>query len=732
MLQFFSINHVMVVVFLLVTLFLGMRASRGIKDIREYALANRIFGTGALTMTMAATYLGGNIIGTQKNILKYGLIAGIGFLGTVINFFWIGKYIVPKLTRFKNSFTLSDVIEEMYGPYSGILAAVLGTLFSIFMLGGLLVAVGHICSLFLGWSVGFSIVFIGCVLTLYSALGGVRSITVTDIMHFIIFMLVIPMMATVAVNKAGGVINIFNQIPMEKLEVLKHSKFDNYFSKFLIWGALPGIIVNPAIIQRVLMARYSNQASTMFSTTAFIILFVRILVVLTCLAVLSINRGIKPSSAGAYLYIVNNYFPYWLKIISILGMLFLVMSSIDSVLNAGSVLLTRNILKPLYLKRDKQINELSVVKYVSVILGVFAIFMALVNTKEIRTLVNIGPSLLGPSLVVPFIAGVFGFRSNQMTFIISTLISALSFVFISIFTDFTQDFIHQPIMYGLGFVSFITVHVALCGWNFTFDKICCHSESKDDFGEYGINYVRLGIFVCSFYLLPHFIKDEREFVLVSILRLLGIILCVGLMMKSYWKQRYSKYFEIYSDIVLVYCFPFMSMIFYLLNNNSREWAIVIGLSIMIISSLVSWRKFLVICFIGFLTSLVFTKLYFKQALSWYLDNFLYLCLIALSSITVSYCFFRKKALRFDQIIDNKYTYLSVLSRDLSIGLRDVFAEEERKRKEEEKLQMNSVSAIDGINRISKHINKVTHKVIRHNKRNLIKKLAGKIIYKLFD
>jgi hypothetical protein len=470
----------------------------------------------------------------------------------------------------------------------------------------------------------------------------------------------------------------------------------------------------------------------MFSTTAFIILFVRILVVLTCLAVLSINRGIKPSSAGAYLYIVNNYFPYWLKIISILGMLFLVMSSIDSVLNAGSVLLTRNILKPLYLKRDKQINELSVVKYVSVILGVFAIFMALVNTKEIRTLVNIGPSLLGPSLVVPFIAGVFGFRSNQMTFIISTLISALSFVFISIFTDFTQDFIHQPIMYGLGFVSFITVHVALCGWNFTFDKICCHSESKDDFGEYGINYVRLGIFVCSFYLLPHFIKDEREFVLVSILRLLGIILCVGLMMKSYWKQRYSKYFEIYSDIVLVYCFPFMSMIFYLLNNNSREWAIVIGLSIMIISSLVSWRKFLVICFIGFLTSLVFTKLYFKQALSWYLDNFLYLCLIALSSITVSYCFFRKKALRFDQIIDNKYTYLSVLSRDLSIGLRDVFAEEERKRKEEEKLQMNSVSAIDGINRISKHINKVTHKVIRHNKRNLIKKLAGKIIYKLFD
>jgi Na+/proline symporter len=662
MLQFFfRIDHIMVGIFLLVTLFLGIRASRRIKDIREYALANRIFGTGALTMTMAATYLGGNIIGTQKNILKYGLIAGIGFLGTVINFFWISKYIVPKLSRFKNSFTLGDVVEEMYGPYSGILAAVLGTAFSIFRLGGLLVAVGHICSLFLGWSVGFSIVFIGCVLTLYSALGGVRSITITDIMHFIIFMLVIPMMATAAVSKAGGLFNIFKQLPALKLEVFNHSKFENYFSKFLVWSILPGIIVNPAIIQRVLMARYSNQASTMFSTTAFIILFVRVLVVITCLAVLSINPGIKPSSAGAYLYIVNNYFPYWLKIISILGMLSLVMSSVDSVLNAGAVLLTHNILKPFYLRKGKQINELSVVKYVSVILGVFAIFMASLNIKEVRTLTNLSVSLVGPSLVAPFIMGALGFRTNQITFITSTLITALSFVLISLFTDFTQDFAHQPIMYGFGFVSFITVHAALHGWNFTFDKIqhvpATGIDKEEDFSKYGINYVRLGIFICALYLMPHFISDFKVFSMVLVLRVIGIILCVGLLMRPYWKPRWQVYFPVYWKLMLFYCLPFMFTVFYLLNNSSKDWSLAVSVSMMLLVVALDWKNFIFISAVGIILGYVFVKYILGQPIPTDFTRYMYLLEFTFSCTLIAYLFLKSKDYKIDEAEeDNRKLY----------------------------------------------------------------------------
>ncbi len=57
--HYLSIDHLIVGSFLLLTLLIGLRAGRGIKDIREYAIANKQFGTGALTLTLVATYIGG-------------------------------------------------------------------------------------------------------------------------------------------------------------------------------------------------------------------------------------------------------------------------------------------------------------------------------------------------------------------------------------------------------------------------------------------------------------------------------------------------------------------------------------------------------------------------------------------------------------------------------------------------------------------------------------------------
>ena len=48
--QYLSIDYLIVYAFLAITLFIGIRAGRGIKDIREYAIANKTFGTGALVL----------------------------------------------------------------------------------------------------------------------------------------------------------------------------------------------------------------------------------------------------------------------------------------------------------------------------------------------------------------------------------------------------------------------------------------------------------------------------------------------------------------------------------------------------------------------------------------------------------------------------------------------------------------------------------------------------------
>jgi Na+/proline symporter len=56
--NYFGIDYLIVYGFLFITLIIGLRAGRGIRDIREYAVANKTFGTGALVLTLLATSLG--------------------------------------------------------------------------------------------------------------------------------------------------------------------------------------------------------------------------------------------------------------------------------------------------------------------------------------------------------------------------------------------------------------------------------------------------------------------------------------------------------------------------------------------------------------------------------------------------------------------------------------------------------------------------------------------------
>ena len=55
--QYLSIDYLIIYAFLAITLFIGIRAGRGVKDIGDYAIANKSFGTGALVLTYPADQL---------------------------------------------------------------------------------------------------------------------------------------------------------------------------------------------------------------------------------------------------------------------------------------------------------------------------------------------------------------------------------------------------------------------------------------------------------------------------------------------------------------------------------------------------------------------------------------------------------------------------------------------------------------------------------------------------
>ncbi|MEL6413101.1 MAG: hypothetical protein AAFQ08_03180, partial [Bacteroidota bacterium] len=144
--NYFSIDHLIVYAFLLITLCIGLWAGRGIKDIREYAIANKMYGTGVLTVTFLATYLGGsNTIGIQKNILTHGIVAGVAIVGTSIMLLIAGVWLVPRMASFQKSITLGDVMQKLYGQSGGITTGIVGTIYTIFLVGAQTLAIGQLC-----------------------------------------------------------------------------------------------------------------------------------------------------------------------------------------------------------------------------------------------------------------------------------------------------------------------------------------------------------------------------------------------------------------------------------------------------------------------------------------------------------------------------------------------------------------------------------------------------------
>ena len=64
----FDIDIAMFLIFLAVTLFVGLRYSRDIKNIKDYALGGRDFSTVAIVATILATWIGGKSFAKWRNI----------------------------------------------------------------------------------------------------------------------------------------------------------------------------------------------------------------------------------------------------------------------------------------------------------------------------------------------------------------------------------------------------------------------------------------------------------------------------------------------------------------------------------------------------------------------------------------------------------------------------------------------------------------------------------------
>lgn len=409
--QFNLTVTVIVVLYLLVMLFIGWYSSKKITSNTDFMVAGRRLGPFLMAGTLAATEIGGgSSLGVVQNGMSgYGLSAA-WYIITMGFAFVILTFLAPKF-RAATVKTVPEYFRRRYGKSAGLVTSIIMLLPLVGLTAGQFIASSVILSTMLGISYSVSVIIVAVVVTIYSVMGGLWSVTLTDFVQ--VFLIIIGMLIAVpfAINLAGGWEMVVASVPAETFDMLSGYSLTGILSLTVMYVAT--FTVGQEAVSRYYAAR-DGKAARQGSVLAAIINFVYAFVpaVLGVIVLALINMG--KFNAGDFANVGARYalpvlameaMPAIICGFLFAGIISATMSSSDSdLLGAGSIFandIYRAVLKP------EATNEevMKVTKIVMGIVGIASMLIALFNTSSIVTLLMFCFTLRAAGAFFPYVLG---------------------------------------------------------------------------------------------------------------------------------------------------------------------------------------------------------------------------------------------------------------------------------------------------------------------------------------
>jgi Na+/proline symporter len=633
--DYFSVDYLIVYAFLLITLVIGLRAGRGIKDMREYALANRSFGTAALVLTFLATDIAGvSVVNGTARIFSEGIIYVVAHAGLIVNFSLMAFVVAPRMAYFRKCMTLGDIMKSLYGTCSGVLAGMLSFCIIVSLLGMEFFILGIIFETVLGIKSSWGIILGIVVLSVYTAHGGIKSVTITDVFQFIVLIVGIPLIAYITVDAAGGMQTIFTQVPTDRLQIFGHQKFLYYLILFIIWSFLPLGVSSPIVVQRMLMAQNTAQLRSQFLVIGIFLPLFRWVLLFIGLGALVLYPSIEPKNVVAH--VINELLPEGAKGIAMAALIGISMSSLDSLLHTAGLTIVHDVIRPICNLKKVAINELLWVKWATVLVSSIVVIIG-IHANDSFKLLLMALTFQAPTILFPVLAGIMGLQVDKRDFYTAFLGTLAAFIATKLYLPAHYDHFAILILIAVNAMIFFGMHLVRHKgfvvverhqstselWQPAALSLMTHMKmllptpqniiaySQDKVQKYGAPYTLFGVFITIAYTLPYFLwsyvpLDHRSIMLI--IRLIGGVSCSLLIVKEKWPKSLLPYLPTYWHLTLLYCLPFTSTVMFLLTQGSVEWLINVALTIMFLIVLVDWMSFIMLTVLGVSLGLLFYTL----------------------------------------------------------------------------------------------------------------------------
>ncbi len=435
-----------VVAYVLLLTFVAVRA-RAAREFAEFSLARRTLPLALVFGSLCATYVGpGFSIGFVGKGFKSGfLFLGIGLAYAVQNIL-VGLFVAPRLRALPDCHTLGDAIGQKYDRKCQILAGVISVSVCTFFAAVMAYAGAVVLNDIFGFQKFWSAIIVVALTALYTTFGGLRASVITDAFQFTAFAILLPLtlLLALAFHFGGGAANFVKEASAATAQGLSST------SGVKIVGLLAAFLLGETLIPP-----YANRAlaskTTRISRNGFVLAGLFSIVWFMVMISLGVaGRNIVPTVGDedkVLLNLVKVIMPAEGYILLLVVLVSVVMSSLDSLLNAGAVAFAEDIVKPFVKLTDR--SALNVGRWATVVIAAIAAAGAVFVPSIIAGLLicyTIWASAILPALII----GLWAKRPRPLAAIMSMSVGILVAMIAIIFLFVFPGEIEVIIIPGLG------------------------------------------------------------------------------------------------------------------------------------------------------------------------------------------------------------------------------------------------------------------------------------------
>ena len=428
----------LVIIYLLVTIAIGLMAAKRVQNSSDFAIAGRHLPMAMIVTTTFATWFGSEtVLGIPAKFVNGGLHGvvedpfGAGFCLIFVGLFFAGK--LYRMTLL----TISDYFRERYGRTVEVVCSLIIMVSYLGWVSAQVTALGLVFHLLSDGVVSMELgMVIGVVSILaYTLFGGMWSVAITDFIQMIILVVGLSILAVFAADQAGGadkVVALAISQDMFRFWPEPNMKDILFFFASAITIML-GSIPQQDVFQRVMSAnslKAATQGPVIGGICYILFAFVPMFLVVSALIIMPEKAAqlIKEDPQKVLPTLVMEQMPFVMQVLFFGALLSAIKSCASATLLAPSVTFTENIWRQFFPHQGDKQALLAMRITVLVFSGLVLTYAILMQGSSIYDMVSGAYQVTLVGAFVPLVFGLYWSKATTQGAIFAIVLGLLAWL----------------------------------------------------------------------------------------------------------------------------------------------------------------------------------------------------------------------------------------------------------------------------------------------------------------